>query len=50
MPITVLFPEPAPEARTNALLSARTDLDGENLEEVMLYAQFRRTWQRKKTQ
>jgi transcriptional regulator with XRE-family HTH domain len=48
VPITVFFPEPAPKARTKALLSATADLDDENLEEVTLYAQFRRTRQRKK--
>ena len=48
VPITVFVPQPAPKARTNALLSATTDLDDENLEEVMLYAQFRRARQRKK--
>jgi transcriptional regulator with XRE-family HTH domain len=49
VPITVFFPEPAPKARTNALLSATADLDDENLKEVTLYAQFRRARQRKKT-
>jgi hypothetical protein len=32
----------------NALLSATGDLDDHDLEEVTLYAQFRRTRQRKK--
>ena len=49
VPITVFFPQAAPKARTNALLSATADLDDENLEEVTLYAQFRRARQRKKT-
>src|SRR5437879_6191076 len=49
VPITVIFPQAAPKARTNALLSATADLDDENLEEVTLYAQFRRARQRKKT-
>jgi transcriptional regulator with XRE-family HTH domain len=47
-PITVFFPHEEPESRTNALLSATADLDDEDLEEVTLYAQFRRTRQRKK--
>jgi transcriptional regulator with XRE-family HTH domain len=46
--ITAFFPQPEPKSRTNALLSATADLDDENLEEVTLYAQFRRTRQRKK--
>src|SRR2546426_1356881 len=49
VPIAVFFPQPTPKARTNALLSATADLDDENLEEVTLYAQFRRVRQRKKT-
>jgi len=49
VPITVFFPEPAPKARKNALLSATADPDDENLEKVTLYAQFRRTRQLKKT-
>jgi transcriptional regulator with XRE-family HTH domain len=47
-PITVFFPQLEPKSRTNALLGATADLDDENLEEVTLYAQFRRTRQRKK--
>ena len=47
-PITVFFPPPEPKSRTNALLSAPADLDDDNLEEVTLYAQFRRMRQRKK--
>ena len=47
-PITVFFPQPEPKQRANALLSATADLDDDNLEEVTLYAQFRRTRQRKK--
>lgn len=47
-PITVFFPQPTPKSRTNALLSATADLDDDNLEEVTLYAQFRRMRQRKK--
>ena len=47
-PITAFFPQPEPKSRTNALLSATADLDDDNLEEVTLYAQFRRTRQRKK--
>ena len=48
VPITVFFPEPQPKSRTHALLSATTDLDDENLEEVTFYALFRRARQRKK--
>ncbi len=48
VPITVFFPQVAPKARTNSLLSATADLDDENLEEVTLYAQFRRARQRRK--
>ncbi|HVN20985.1 MAG TPA: helix-turn-helix transcriptional regulator [Candidatus Bathyarchaeia archaeon] len=48
VPITVFFPQVAPRSRTNALLSATADLDAENLEEVTLYAQFRRARQRKR--
>ena len=47
-PIAAFFPQPEPKSRTNALLSATADLDDDNLEEVTLYAQFRRTRQRKK--
>ena len=47
-PITVFFPQAKPETRTRALLSATADLDDEDFEEVTLYAQFRRTRQRKK--
>jgi transcriptional regulator with XRE-family HTH domain len=42
VPITVFFPEAHPKSRTNALLSATADLDDKDLEEVTLYAQFRR--------
>ena len=38
VPITVFFPQAEPKSRTNALLGATADLDGENLEEVTLYA------------
>jgi transcriptional regulator with XRE-family HTH domain len=47
-PITVFFPQAEPKSRTNALLGATADLDEEDLEEVTLYAQFRRTRRRKK--
>jgi hypothetical protein len=47
-PITVFFPQAEPKLRTHALLGATADLDDEDLEEVMLYAQFRRTRRRKK--
>ena len=46
VPITVFFPQAQPKYRANAVLSATADLDDDDLEEVMLYAQFRRTRQR----
>ena len=42
LPIAVFFPEAHPKSRTNALLTATADLDEKDLEEVTLYAQFRR--------
>ena len=42
VPITVFFPPAEPKSRTNALLTATADLDDTDLEEVMLYAQFRK--------
>jgi transcriptional regulator with XRE-family HTH domain len=45
-PITALFPQPEPKSTANALLRATADLDDEDLEEVTLYAQFRRARQR----
>ncbi len=42
VPITLFFPQSEPKSRTNALLTATTDLDDADLEEVMLYAQFRK--------
>jgi transcriptional regulator with XRE-family HTH domain len=40
--ISVFFPNMAPEARVQALLSATGDLDDEDLDELTRYAQFRR--------
>jgi transcriptional regulator with XRE-family HTH domain len=51
VPITAFFPQAQPksrESRASALLSAAADLDDEDLEEVALYARFRRAQQRKK--
>src|SRR5437870_7136151 len=51
VPITVFFPQAQPKARqsrASALLSATADLDDDDLEEVALYARFRRAQQRKK--
>jgi transcriptional regulator with XRE-family HTH domain len=48
VPVTVFFPQLQPASRVNSLLSATTDMDDENLEEVTLYALFRRARQRKK--
>jgi transcriptional regulator with XRE-family HTH domain len=45
--IIIFFPQAQPKSRTNALLSATVDLDDEDLEEVTLYAQYRRARQRK---
>jgi len=42
-PITVFFPESQPKSRTNALISATVDLNDRDLEEVTLYALFRRS-------
>ena len=41
--ITAFFPEANPKSRTNALLSATTDLDDADLNEVRLYALFRKS-------
>jgi transcriptional regulator with XRE-family HTH domain len=48
VPITVFFPETGSKSRTKALISATADLDDRDLEEVTLYAQFRRAWARRK--
>jgi transcriptional regulator with XRE-family HTH domain len=42
VPITVFFPEAQPKSRANALISATANLDDRDLEEVTLYALFRR--------
>jgi transcriptional regulator with XRE-family HTH domain len=42
VPITTFFPEIQPSAQLNALLSATRGLDEEDLEEVTLYALFRK--------
>jgi transcriptional regulator with XRE-family HTH domain len=42
VPITIFFPQAQPKSPTNALLSATADLDDYDLEEVTLYAQFRK--------
>jgi transcriptional regulator with XRE-family HTH domain len=47
-PITAFFPQPELKSRANALLRATADLNDEDLEEVTLYAQFRRARQRKR--
>lgn len=46
VPITVFFPQAEPKPRTNGLLTATADLDDADLEEVMLYAQFRKARRR----
>ena len=51
VPITVFFPQAQPksrESRASTLLRAASDLDDDDLEEVALYARFRRAQQRKK--
>ena len=48
VPITIFFPKTEPESRMRGLLSATADLDDDDLEEVELYARFRRAQQRKK--
>lgn len=48
VPVTIFFPEPQPTPRMNALLRATGDLDDDDLEEVVIYAQFRRARQRRK--
>ena len=48
VPISVFFPQAQPKSRATALLSATADLDDEDLEEVALYARFRRAHRRKK--
>jgi transcriptional regulator with XRE-family HTH domain len=42
VPISVFFPSAQPGSRTSALISATADLDDRDLEEVTLYARFRR--------
>jgi hypothetical protein len=42
VPITTFFPQAPPKSRANKVLSATADLDDDDLEEVMLYAQFRK--------
>ena len=42
VPIAVFFPEAHAASRANALISATADLDDRDLEEVTLYARFRR--------
>ncbi len=49
--ITVFFPQAQPksrDSRASALLSAAADLEDDDLEEVALYARFRRAQRRKK--
>ncbi len=43
VPVTVFFPQLQPTSRMNALLRATGDLNDDDLEEVTLYALFRRT-------
>jgi transcriptional regulator with XRE-family HTH domain len=48
VPITTFFPGAGPRSRANALISATADLDDRDLEEVTLYAQFRRARARRR--
>jgi len=48
LPITAFFPEAGPRSRTTALLSATAGLDDADLDEVRLYALFRRSRRRVK--
>ena len=43
VPVTIFFPQLQPISRMNALLRATGDLNDDDLEEVTLYALFRRT-------
>lgn len=43
VPITAFFPDAKPTSRTNALLTATADLDESDLDEVQLYALFRKS-------
>jgi len=42
VPITVFFPQIDTDAKLHALLSATGDLDPEDLDEIVRYAEFRR--------
>jgi len=42
VPVTTFFPQPQSASRMNALISATGDLNDDDLEEVTLYALFRR--------
>jgi transcriptional regulator with XRE-family HTH domain len=48
VPITAFLPETSPKSRTTALLSATAGLDDADLDEVRLYALFRRSRRRVK--
>ena len=48
VPITNFFPQAQPKSRANTVLSVTADLDDDDLEEVMLYAQFRKAHHRAK--
>jgi len=42
VPITIFFPQIETDAKLHALLSATGDLDPDDLEEIVRYAEFRR--------
>ena len=50
VPVTAFFPQLQPTSRMNALLSATGGLNDDDLEEVTLYALFRRTRRTKSKQ
>ncbi len=47
VPVTVFFPHLQPTPQMNALLSVTGDLENAYVEEIVLYAQFRR-WRQKR--
>jgi transcriptional regulator with XRE-family HTH domain len=49
VPISVFFPEAVPKSRTKALITATAELDDRDLEEVTLYALFRKARARSKS-
>ena len=48
VPVSTFFPDFQPSSQVHAVLSATRGLDDKDLEEVTLYAQFRKARQRRK--